>query len=112
MALLFSKVTATAEEKCVEFLVGGIPREYDDLEGWTAFDELIDGIDEETEISVHTESYLYGGEETYDASPEEVAYFIKRMERDDKFLSGHCDNIESFDFTFEWSPEQTFDMEM
>ena len=22
------------------------------------------------------------------------------------------DNIESFDFTFEWSPEQTFDMEM
>jgi len=53
MALLFSKVTVTAEEKCVEFLVGGIPREYDDLEGWTAFDELIDGIDEETKISVH-----------------------------------------------------------
>lgn len=112
MALLFSKVTATAEEKCVEFLVGGIPREYDDLEGWTAFDELIGDIDEETEICVHAEAYLYGGEETYKASPEEVAYFMKRMERDDKFLSEHCDNIESVDFTFDWSPEQEFGMEI
>lgn len=34
MALLFSAVTATANNQEIEFLVGGIPRELDDLEGW------------------------------------------------------------------------------
>lgn len=40
MAVLFSAVTVTAIAKGeqVEFLVGGIPRELSDLEGWTAFD--------------------------------------------------------------------------
>ena len=37
MALLFSAVTVTADYDQVEFTVGGIPREYDDLVGWTAF---------------------------------------------------------------------------
>ncbi len=41
MALLFSAVTVTANDQEVEFLVGGIPREYDDLEGRTAFDMFI-----------------------------------------------------------------------
>lgn len=41
MALLFSAVRATANDQEVEFFVGGIPREYDDLEGWTAFDRFI-----------------------------------------------------------------------
>lgn len=35
MALLFSAVTVTAGEDEIELLVGGIPREYDDLEGWS-----------------------------------------------------------------------------
>lgn len=41
MALLFSAVTVTAGEDEVELLVGGIPREYDDLEGWSEFDDLM-----------------------------------------------------------------------
>ena len=49
MALLFSAVTVTANDQEVEFLVGGIPREFDDLEGWTAFDNFMEDIDEETE---------------------------------------------------------------
>ena len=32
MALLFSQVTVTAGNDATSFLVGGIPREYDDLE--------------------------------------------------------------------------------
>ena len=79
MALLFSAVTVTANNQEVEFLVGGIPREFDDLEGWTAFDNFMEDIDEETEVSVHAKAYLYGGEETYKATPEEVAYFMKRI---------------------------------
>lgn len=48
MALLFSAVTVTAGEDEIELLVGGIPREYDDLEGWSEFDDLMCFISEET----------------------------------------------------------------
>ena len=111
MALLFSAVRATANDQEVEFFVGGIPREYDDLEGWTAFDRFMEDIDEETEVAIHAEAYLYGEEETHRATPEEVAYFMKRIEMDDTFLS-RCDNIESVDFTINWSPEELFNMEV
>ena len=37
MALLFTAVTVTAGNEEIEFTVGGIPREYDDLVGWTAY---------------------------------------------------------------------------
>lgn len=53
MALLFSAVTATANDQEIEFLIGGIPREFDDLEGWTAYDNFMEDIDEETEVLVH-----------------------------------------------------------
>ena len=58
MAVLFSAVTLSANNQEVEFFVGGIPRELDDLEGWTAFDNFMEDIDEETEVSVHAEAYL------------------------------------------------------
>ena len=72
MALLFSAVTVTAGYDEAEFTVGGIPREYDDLVGWTAFDDFMENVDAETEVSVHAEVYLYGDEETVTATPEEV----------------------------------------
>ena len=108
MALLFSAVTVTAGYDEAEFTVGGIPREYDDLIGWTAFDDFMENVDVETEVSVH----LYGGEETVTATPEEVAYLTMRMERDENFLAGHCDNIEDVDFSFLRPPEEYYGMEM
>lgn len=38
MAVLFSAVTLTADYNQVEFLAAGIPRDADDLEGWTAYE--------------------------------------------------------------------------
>lgn len=52
MALLFSSVSVTDGMYETEFLVGGIPRELEDLEGWTAFDDLTEDISEETDISM------------------------------------------------------------
>lgn len=112
MALLFSAVTVTAGDEETELLVGGIPREYDDLEGWTRFDHFVENLSEETEVSVHAEVYLYGEGESYRATPEEIAYFMKRIEMQEDFLSDHCDNIEDVDFTFSWSPDELFGMEM
>lgn len=112
MALLFSAVTVTAGNDETDFLVGGIPKEYDDLEGWSFFDNFIENIREETDVAVHTESYLYGEGETVTAIPEEIAYFMKRMEADDRFLPDHCSHIENADFTIQWSPEELYGMEM
>ena len=112
MALLFSAVTVTAGNEEFEFTVGGIPREYDDLVGWTAFADFMENVDAETEVSVHTEVYLYGGEETVTATPEEIAYLTMRMKQDDRFLAGHCDNIEAVDFSFLRPPEEYYEMKL
>ena len=58
MAVLFSAVTVTAGDQEKEFLVRGIPRELGDIEGYTAFEEFMEDIDEETEVSVHAERYM------------------------------------------------------
>lgn len=55
MAMLFSAVKVTAKDQEVDFLVGGIPREYEDL-------------DEEMKVAIHAEAYLYGEEETHRAN--------------------------------------------
>ena len=47
MALLFSAVTVTANEDKIELLVSGIPREYDEMEGWTDFDDFVNLLREE-----------------------------------------------------------------
>ena len=74
MAVQFSHVrVSTPDGNQTEFLVCGIPREFDDFEYYTAFEDFLDSIEEETEISVHAEAYLYGEGETYKASIEEVA---------------------------------------
>jgi len=39
----------------------------------------MEDIDEETEVSVHAEAYLYGEGETYTATLEELAYFYLRI---------------------------------
>lgn len=112
MAVLFSAVTVTAGDQEKEFLVRGIPRELGDIEGYTAFEEFMEDIDEETEVSVHAEAYLYGEGETYAATLEELAYFYLRIEMREDFLSARCDNIEDVDFTFGWSPDELFGMKM
>ena len=112
MALLFSHVrVSTPDGNETEFLVSGIPREFEDFDYYTKFEDFIDSIEEDTEISVHAEAYLYGEGETFKASIEEVAYFTLRMSKDDHFLSGHCDNIESVDFTCNYSPDELFGMD-
>lgn len=109
MAVLFSHVrVSTPDGNQAEFLVCGIPREFDDFEYYNTFEDFLDSIEEETEISVHAEAYLYGEGETYKASIEEVAYFHLRTQQDENFLSGHCNNIESVDFTCNYSPDELF----
>ncbi len=112
MALLFSAVKVTADGEETELLVGGIPREYDDLEGWSEFDDFMEFFTHNTEVSVHAEAYVYGEGEAVRADPEEIAYFMKRIEMREDFLASRCDNIESVDFSFQWLGDELFEMEM
>lgn len=109
MALLFSQVRVSIPNgNEAEFLVSGIPQEMKDFDCYIKFENFLDNIEENTEISVHAEVYLYGEGETFKASIEEVTYFHLRMQKDENFLSNHCDNIESVDFTFHYFPNELF----
>lgn len=106
MSLLFSKVAISTESESAEFLMGGIPRDEDDLNGWLAYKNFAEAVEDDTEISVHAEAYLYGGGETVQASPEEIAYFYSRIAGKPDFLSERCDNIEDVDYAFTLSPDK------
>lgn len=108
IAILFSQVTISANNEESTFFVSGIPREYDDLEGWNAFDGFLFELQEETEVQIKADAFLYGEGETFKATPEEVAYIMKRIELNNNFLNSRCDHFETVDFNIQWSPEELF----
>lgn len=112
MAVLFSAVMLTADNNQVEFLTAGIPRDADDLEGWTAYENFMDELDSGQEVGIHVEAYLYGEGETVKATPEEVAYFTMRADADEKFLHDRCDNIEDADFTIRRSLDELYGVKL
>ena len=65
MALLFSKVNLFNGESEAEFLTMGIPRDYEDIERYTAFEEYLGDLSDECDIEVNVDSYLYGDGETW-----------------------------------------------
>ena len=98
MSLCFSRVTLYSAGKTTSFLVGGIPKSRADLQGWTAYDNFVSGVPGYTAVNAHVETFLYGGEETFDATPEEVAYFYKRIERQPDFIESRAEKIGESDF--------------
>lgn len=79
MGVLFSVVKLTANGKTGELLVGGIPKSPEGLKGWFKFWDFVNEIDEDDVVKVKAEGYIYGGDETFDATLEEVAYFMQRI---------------------------------
>ena len=88
MSIRFSKFTVGNGETSQSFFIGGVP---------TCFDELLDnnlfyGFNNSHDVeSVHVETYLYGGEEPVDATPEEVVYMQMRLNRNPDFLETRCE---------------------
>ena len=108
MAILFSAVGVKAGEKQTRLLVCGIPKDYEDLSGWRAFEHFLMDVDQEADIQVDVKSYLYGEGEVFRASLEEVAYMMKRMERQSDFLEDLCRCVGNSTFSFNWCPEELF----
>lgn len=97
MSLRFSKVTLTCGEKTVNFLVGGAPKMAKDLQNWTAFRNFITDIRKDDVVAMHMETFLYGGEEPVDATPEEVAYIYKRVEMRQDFIEKRTEKCDEYD---------------
>ena len=93
MALLFSEVTLTAGDMQKKFLVFGIPMDFEDLDGWTAFEDFMSEFDDEASIRFICDSYLYGERTIEEATREEIAYLTMRSSSDPEFLNSHCKKI-------------------
>lgn len=112
MALRFSAVKLTAQEKSCELLVGGVPTDSKDLQGWTAFDNFMKGINDEEKVNVQVNTYLYGEGDIVDADPAEVAYMKQRQEANPNFLNDRCSNIGVLEYDIYCAPQTNFEMEM
>lgn len=109
MSLLFSHVTLTSDTASVSLLIGGVPKQYEDLEGWRIFGRFLEDVDEDTEVSVHVKSFLYGDGEAVDATPEEVTYLMSRLTMRPDFLETRCTKVQEYDFSFDRSSFDLFD---
>ena len=99
MCLRFSRVALYSACKTTSFLVGGIPKSRADLQGWTAYESFINDSQRYQVVNAHVETFLYGGEEPFDATPEEVTYFYKRIERQPDFIESRAEKTGESDFT-------------
>ena len=109
MSILFSYVTmSNDEEGASEFFACGFPQELDDMEGCLACREYLEWIEGDATIDVHVEGFVYGEGEKNRATPEELAYMLKRLEMDPNFLTNHCREFGSHDFEIEWSEDELF----
>lgn len=112
MAVRFSAVTVTANDQKCNLLVGGVPTSYDDLEGWTIFENFLEKNEDAEKVNVQVDTYLYREGEIVDATPEEVAYFMKRQEMQSDFLEDRCSNLGVLNYDIDVAPNKSFGMEM
>ena len=101
MSLRFSRVNAMTKSKASIFLVGGVPQSQADLNCWTAFQSFAEDLEENEQITVCIETFVYGEGEPNDATPEEIAYFYMRMEKRPDFIEARTEKIGESEF-FMW----------
>ena len=98
MSVRFSRVTLTSGGATAFFLVGGSPKSLADLHGWTAFESFMKYVPKGETVNAHAETFLYGGEEPVDATPEEVAYFNKMIKMRPDFIENRTEKCAETDF--------------
>lgn len=60
IAILFSQVKVQSADQSETFLIGGIPKEYDDLTASVQLEWFLQDIDSDETVQVHADAYLYG----------------------------------------------------
>lgn len=98
MSVRFSRVTLTSGGAAASFLVGGGPKSQVDLQGWIAFESFMKSVPKGETVNAYADTFLYGGEVPVDATPEEVAYFYKRIEMRPDFIEKRTEKCGETDF--------------
>ena len=108
IAILFSQVKVQSADQTETFLIGGIPKEYEDLSDSLQFEWFLQVYDSDINVQVHADAYLYGEGEVVNANFAELCYFLDRIRLNPNFLESRCQSVGSSDFSFDWSPEELF----
>lgn len=98
MSLLFTKVTVTDSEDGVEFLVRGKPQTIEDLRGYTAFEEYLEGFALDDNLTIYCAPYAYGEGEPVEATLEELAYLTIRWTPDKEAFEARCHDYDIYHF--------------
>ena len=111
MSVLFSKVELDNDDgEEFELFIGGIPREYEDLEDGYDFNEFMELQYNSSEFTIHVKSYIYGDGETENADDNQLTEIEKHF--DDPKWSESLDLIEESSFSFFYNVDELYDMEM
>jgi DNA-directed RNA polymerase subunit M/transcription elongation factor TFIIS len=106
--IIFSEITCSADTTDVVAtgFVGGEPICYNDLSGWTVFEDFLSECRGYSNITVEVKTYGYGeGPEKWDAEPEEVAYMVQRLEANPSFLESRCEQTRyPYKVSIQWEP--------
>ena len=108
MALRFSEITMKDGHRESRFFVSGFPQESEHLDGWTAYHRFLEELTEDTTVDIQVRAFLYGDEDVFDATPEEVAYITMRDERDPVSFLNRCQPVGEADFNLHWCPKELF----
>lgn len=100
MSLIFSKVKIEYKNESVESLISGSPNKKEDFKNWILFEDFLNKIPKNEKIKVLGTTYVYGEGERNNATPEEIAYLIKRIDMQKSFLNSSCTPIFDFQFSF------------
>ena len=108
IAILFSQVKVQSADQSETFLIGGIPKEYDDLTDSIQLEWFLQDIDSDETVQVHADAYLYGEGEVVKATHAELCYFLDRIRLNPNFLESRCQSAGNSEFSFDWSPTELF----
>ena len=108
MAVRFSHVILESEYGATEMLVRGKVTEPDQLERYSAYEDYCMDIDDDAVIRVQSDEYLYGEGEIFDATFEELAYFLMRMNDNPDFLANSCKYVGRTEFEINYAPNELF----
>ena len=112
MAILFSAVGIRAGDAELKFLVGGIPRELEDLEKYVRVENLLIDQSDDVKVSVQASAYRWGVGADTNATWDDLPRIMIQMEGNPNFLSEKCDHVEDVNFYFDWSQQELFGLKM
>ena len=99
IAILFSQVKVQSADQSETFLIGGIPKEFEDLTESVQLEWFLQDIDSDETVQVHADAFLYGEGEVVNAkaTPNTCSTFARTEDfARSAFFAAYCPLLLSF----------------